>query len=68
MRKMSVQESGRTCLCFGFLEQIIYILPFLLTTLQPSHMTLTDARTFMPRASTTFGEGAAWSAWWGWWW
>lgn len=41
----------RTCLCFGFFEQTTYTLPFLLTTLHPSHMTLTEARTFMPLAS-----------------
>lgn len=38
-----------TCLCFGFLLHITYTRPFLLTTLQPSHMRLTEERTFMPR-------------------
>ena len=50
---------GRTCLCFGFLEQMMYTLPFLFTTLHPSHMTFTDARTFIPLARTTFADGAA---------
>ena len=45
----------------------MYILPFLLTTLHPSHMVLTEARTFMPRASTMLAEGAAERAWCGWW-
>jgi hypothetical protein len=43
-----------TCLCLGFFEHRIYTLPFLLTTLHPSHMTLTEDRTFIPRASIGF--------------
>lgn len=38
------------CLCLGFLEHIIYILPFRLTTAHPSHILFTDDRTFMPLA------------------
>jgi hypothetical protein len=39
------------CLCFGFLLQIIYTYRpfFLLTLLHPSHIFLTELRTFMPR-------------------
>jgi hypothetical protein len=49
-----------TCLCFGFLAQMTYILPFLFTTEQPSHMTFTDERTFIPREGTSaWDDGAA---------
>ena len=54
-------------MCFGFFEHMMYTLPFLFTTLQPSHMTLTDARTFIPLARTTFAEGTAEGACCGWW-
>jgi hypothetical protein len=39
------------CLCFGFLLQMIYTYRpfFLLTLLHPSHIFLTELRTFMPR-------------------
>ena len=39
---------SHTCLCLGFLEQITYILPLRLTMLHPSHIILTEDRTFMP--------------------
>lgn len=39
-----------TCLCFGFFEHTTYTLPLRFTTLQPSHITLTDDLTFIPRA------------------
>ena len=58
-RLLRTLDGGRTCLCFGFLEQMTYTLPFLFTTLHPSHMTFTDARTFIPLARTTFADGAA---------
>ena len=46
----------------------MYTLPFLLTTLHPSHMTFTDARTFIPLDSTTFAVGCAVIPRCGWWW
>lgn len=37
------------CLCFGFLEQMMYTLFFLRTGLHPSHSLFTDDRVFIPR-------------------
>ena len=53
-----------TCLWRGFLVQRMYTRPFRRTTLQPSHMILTEERTFMPLLMD-IGIGEA--AWWGWW-
>jgi len=49
-----------TCLCFGFFEQTTYILPFLFTMLQPSHMVFTDDRTFIPLANAGITEVDGW--------
>ena len=38
----------------------MYTLPFLLTTLHPSHMTLTEDRTFIPLVSIGFCVRWAW--------
>jgi len=57
----------QTCLCFGFFEQTMYTRPFLNTTLHPSHIFLTDERTFMPRLRTgivSAGEMCWWCVCW----
>jgi len=67
----TARKTKRTCLCFGFFEHTTYTLPFLLTTLHPSHITLTEALTFIPRASagvTEPGATVAASGWWAWEW
>ena len=57
------QERPLTCLWRGFLVQRIYTRPFLRTTLQPSHMILTEDRTFMPLLRDIGAGGVTWWRW-----